>query len=480
MPNKRSKNHARTNLNLKKRTNPGKSNSSTNPNRKIEKMKGGSGLRTAETIRRLNMYREKPDLKKMNEHKEGPSRIEPDRKWFGNVRTVDQKELDKFIVEKEIAKKDPYAFLINKNKIDLSIFAKSSKFQKNKLTDVEPFSDTFGPKSKRIKPKFMLDSIEDLAQRAIELDKKYDHVTDSNRADLKNSIHNDPKYNIDKRLEAGQSRRIWEELYKVIDSSDVLCMILDARDPEGTRCYHVEKHLENNCKFKHLIYVLNKVDLVPTSVTAHWVKILSAKHPTITFRADLNNAFGRESLMNLFRQFDNFHKDKKTISIGFVGYPNVGKSSVINSLAKKSACKSAPIPGETKHWQYVALTKRIFLIDCPGIVYSSDNDTDIDIIRKGVVRAERLEDADYYVEYLLRDVDKSIINEAYGIKNFKDAEDLLTQLAIKTGKLLKHNEPDIKTAGKMFIYDWQRGQIRHYKCPPVIEEGENKNENENK
>ena len=214
--------------------------------------------------------------------------------------------------------------------------------------------------------------------------------------------------------------------------------------------------------FKHLIYVLNKVDLVPTSVTAHWVKILSAKHPTITFRADLNNAFGRESLMNLFRQFDNFHKDKKTISIGFVGHPNVGKSSA------------------TKHWQYVALTKRIFLIDCPGIVYSSDNDTDIDIIRKGVVRAERLEDADYYVEYLLRDVDKSIINEAYGIKNFKDAEDLLTQLAIKTGKLLKHNEPDIKTAGKMFIYDWQRGQIRHYKCPPVIEEGENKNENENK
>lgn len=127
-------------------------------------------------------------------------------------------------------------------------------------------------------------------------------------------------------------------------------MILDARDPLGTRCYHVEKHLEKNCKLKHLVYVLNKVDLIPTSVTSGWVKHLSALHPTVAFRADINNAFGRETLMNLFRQFDNFHKDRKTISIGFIGYPNVGKSSIINSISKRTACKAAPIPGETKNW----------------------------------------------------------------------------------------------------------------------------------
>ena len=46
--------------------------------------------------------------------------------------------------------------------------------------------------------------------------------------------------NRDRRVEAGQSRRIWEELYKVLDSSDVIVMVLDARDPEGTRCKHVE------------------------------------------------------------------------------------------------------------------------------------------------------------------------------------------------------------------------------------------------
>jgi nuclear GTP-binding protein len=85
------------------------------------------------------------------------------------------------------------------------------------------------------------------------------------------------------------------------------------------------------------------------------------------------------------RQFDQFHKDKKTISVGFIGYPNVGKSSVINCLKQKVVCKAAPIAGETKVWQYVALTQRIYLIDCPGIVYSNENDTHADIVLKGVV-----------------------------------------------------------------------------------------------
>jgi hypothetical protein len=53
-------------------------------------------------------------------------------------------------------------------------------------------------------------------------------------------------------------------------------------------------------------------------------------------------------------------------------------------------CKSAPVPGETKVWQYITLMKRIFLIDCPGVVYSGSGDTDTDAVLKGVVRVENL------------------------------------------------------------------------------------------
>lgn len=65
----------------------------------------------------------------------------------------------------------------------------------------------------------------------------------------------------------GTSRRIWGELYKVLDSSDVVIHVLDARDPIGTRCKPVVEYLRKEKAHKHLVYVLNKVDLVPTWVT---------------------------------------------------------------------------------------------------------------------------------------------------------------------------------------------------------------------
>ena len=58
-----------------------------------------------------------------------------------------------------------------------------------------------------------------------------------------------------------------------------------------------------------------------------------------------------------------------------IGYPNVGKSSLINTLRTKKVCKTAPVPGETKVWQYIALMRRIHLIDCPGIVPGEDGET---------------------------------------------------------------------------------------------------------
>lgn len=175
----------------------------------------------------------------------------------------------------------------------------------------------------------------------------------------------------------------------------VLC-VLDARNPQGTRTISLEEHIKRNCPSKHFVFVLNKCDLVPTSVTQRWVKYLQQSFPCVAFQASLKNPFGKGSLIQLMKQFDMLHRDKKSISIGFVGYPNVGKSSVINALMGKACTKVAPIPGETKCWQYITLTKRIYLIDCPGIVYDH-NESQEDKVLKGVVRAERLPDPDAYI-----------------------------------------------------------------------------------
>lgn len=70
-------------------------------------------------------------------------------------------------------------------------------------------------------------------------------------------------------FEKGQSKRIWGELYKVLDSSDVVIQVLDARDPMGTRCRFLEQHIKKNARHKHLLLLLNKCDLV--SGVSIWV-----------------------------------------------------------------------------------------------------------------------------------------------------------------------------------------------------------------
>jgi nuclear GTP-binding protein len=83
-------------------------------------------------------------------------------------------------------------------------------------------------------------------------------------------------------------------------------------------------------------------------IQARYIAHLSKDYPTIAFHASPNHSFGKGSLIQLLRQFSQLHSDKKQISVGLIGYPNVGKSSIINTLKSSKVCKVAPIPGETK------------------------------------------------------------------------------------------------------------------------------------
>ena len=117
----------------------------------------------------------------------------------------------------------------------------------------------------------------------------------------------------------------------------------------------------------------------------------------------------------------------------------VGQIPSINNhldftISKKS-CKVAPVPGETKIWQYISLMKRIFLIDCPGVVVDSANDTEEDSVLKGVVRAERLPDPTEWIPAILRTVKRSYVAACYGLPEkgegtWKDDTDLLEKVRV--------------------------------------------------
>jgi nuclear GTP-binding protein len=129
------------------------------------------------------------------------------------------------------------------------------------------FGDTFGPKAQRKRVKIDLNSFEDLAGESVKMHDTYldrleeqkllsgqsgEQKAESAEPEESGAI-SAPRESI---FSKGQSKRIWNELYKVIDSSDVVVHVLDARDPLGTRCRAIEKYLKEEAPHKHLVFIL--------------------------------------------------------------------------------------------------------------------------------------------------------------------------------------------------------------------------------
>lgn len=223
-----------------------------------------------------------------------PGRVQPDRRWFGNTRVISQKALDHFRTSLAEKAADPFQVVIRPNRLPMSLLesdaakaARGGKGMKVDLVSAEPWSETFGPRQRRKRPKLgAAGTFEELVQQAEEQGKEGKRKTMLSGQGLpmidgmgqalngaeEGDVEMDEAFLADAKLtdvptdyilSAGTSKRIWAELYKVIDSSDVILHVLDARDPLGTRCESVEKYLAKEKRAKKMVFILNKVDLVP-------------------------------------------------------------------------------------------------------------------------------------------------------------------------------------------------------------------------
>lgn len=212
------------------------------------------------------------------------ARIEPNRKWFTNTRVVSQDTLQAFREAMDEKAKDPYQVLLKSNKLPMSLIRDGKdtnglKQHRAKMAvETAPYAGVFGPKSNRKRVKLDVSSLTDLAEDSEKSMDVYQDRLEQAKLLSGTSGDLDEQGNPERQLtmavepvfDKGQSKRIWNELYKVIDSSDVVIHVLDARDPVGTRCRSVEKYLKDEAPHKHLIFVLNKCDLVPTSVAVSY------------------------------------------------------------------------------------------------------------------------------------------------------------------------------------------------------------------
>jgi nuclear GTP-binding protein len=247
--------------------------------------------RDAKKLKTLSMYKEGKAQRNASgkvtkaasyQSRELPkARVEPNRKWFGNTRVISQNALDSFRSAVAERASDPYQVLLKTNKLPMSLIRDAEnttngvrQHQAKIAVESAPFSDTFGPKSQRKRVKLDVGSLEDMAGSTVKMHESYQDILEEKRLLSGHSEKHSEQNVQDGELTTarepifskGQSKRIWNELYKVIDSSDVVIHVLDARDPEGTRCRSVEKYIREEVPHKHLVFVLNKCDLVPTTV----------------------------------------------------------------------------------------------------------------------------------------------------------------------------------------------------------------------
>lgn len=260
-----------------------------------------------------------------------------------------------------------------------------------------------------------------------------------------------------------KARRAMQEQIRLID---LVIELTDARLPASGR----NPDLNEMAKNKARLLILNKADLADPAVTAAWTARFEAEGLGVLTLDSRKNSGTRSIDAAIAKAVaEKTERDRKkgilnrSVKVMVAGIPNVGKSTFINSLVKRSAAKTGDRPGVTKGNQWIQLKKGVDLLDTPGILWPKIDDQQagmwlalVGTVNDNILDGREL--ACFGLQFLASRY-KGLAAEKYGLDESLPPVQMLEMLAVNRSLIKKGAEPDLDRAASMFLDDLRGGRI---------------------
>uniref|UniRef100_A0A8C9W630 Large subunit GTPase 1 homolog n=1 Tax=Scleropages formosus TaxID=113540 RepID=A0A8C9W630_SCLFO len=358
----------------------------------------------------------------------------------------------------------------------------------------------------------------------------------------------------------------WRQLWRVIERSDVVVQIVDARNPLLFRCPDLESYVKEVSPDKENMLLLNKADLLTREQRHIWAKHFEREGIRAAFWSALaenkrleaedkvvyqesntppdkevtghftvgdeqqqeeegddaleegdefescvdeedwqtcsegsdgeeaekdgsspavfhntSRLLRRDELLNVFRAAHTGRTLKEgQITVGLVGYPNVGKSSTINTILRNKKVSVSATPGHTKHFQTLFVEPGLCLCDCPGLVMPSFVSTKAEMICNGILPIDQMRDHVPAVSLISFTIPRQMLEGTYGINIIRPrededperpptAEELLMAYGYMRGFMTAHGQPDQSRSARYILKDYVSGKLPYCHPPPHID-----------
>lgn len=263
----------------------------------------------------------------------------------------------------------------------------------------------------------------------------------------------------------GHMAKTKREISEKLDLIDVVFEVIDARIPYSSKNKDIDKMIKN----KKRVLIMTKIDMCDIINTNKWIKYYEEKGIKV-IPVDLIN---KKNISEIFKVTEKVNKElndkrkekglkERKVRILILGIPNVGKSTLINTLVGKKATNVGNKPGITRHLEWIRINKDIELLDTPGILWPKLDDDTIahNLAAMTAIKEEILDTEDiaiYIINTMLKLYKDSIVNR-YNLTSYNDVVEVLDMIGKKIGAV-RNNETDYEKVYSTILKDLREGYL---------------------